>query len=513
VFVACSAVTEDAEVAQDISTPKSIGGETLGEAKRYTKAEKEAMELAKAKKKAKRKAEEPKNTMNEIVSTGVVHESVKQTLVEEEKLYSFMSYNFRKGAKGAYHYVDHYVRHMNRAMMISTINGPMDRQDSTFKVVHAMCEPGKGKCPPANKGTTGCVSLESTNFPGFFLVSTNKQAVKLEKADGSENFNLRASVCIQAGLADKEGVSLEFLGKQGTFLRHSGYSLFACTEKDKGDCIASSRKDEFKADATFFLKAGLFMGRCNGPDKTTECTCFPGFLGDDCTLTCPGRERKGQVVKVCTGQGDCKMGKEGIAVCKCQSGFLGRKCNLLCPRDKSENLCSGHGECAVNDKFEPVCNCKKGFMGKLCQYECPGRGKNSFCSGHGSCYVKEADLAKKQPKRAECTCNTGFKGFLCDQECPKDKEGTICGGHGTCLLKDEKAMCSCLYGWRGKDCTKACPRNERGAVCSGQGFCSVDDKTQEAKCRCKKRIRWRRMHNCLPWHPKIWATMRWKRGL
>merc|ERR1712096_555250 len=450
--------------------------------------EKKAKAAAAVKAKVAAAKAAPKDSLHEVVKADKLHAAVKQTLVEEEKLYSLMSYNFRKGAAGKYNYVDYYVRHMNRAVMVSTVNGPMDRQDATFKVVHALCEPGKGKCPAANKGSTGCVSLESTNFPGYFLSRTDKQALNLLKADGSEGFNLRASVCIQGGLAEKTGVSFEFLGQAGLFVRHSGYGMFGCKAKDAGQCTASSRKEDFNADSTFFLKAGKFMGRCGGPGASAKCTCFPGFLGNDCTPTCPGRKRKGQVVTVCTGQGDCTMGKDGTAQCKCMSGFLGRKCNLLCPRDKNENLCSGHGQCAVNDKFEPVCNCDKGFMGKMCGYECPGRGDKggASCSGHGSCFVKEADLAKKQPKRAQCTCAAGYKGFTCDKACPRDDKGTICGGHGTCALKGETAKCVCMYGWRGKDCTKACPRNERGAVCSSHGFCALNAKTNTAKCTCKK---------------------------
>merc|ERR1711881_263900 len=357
-FAVVCAIALSSSAEELASESLSAGGltDTLGEAKITTDAEKEAKQAADDKARAKAAREAPKDSLDKVHSADKLHEAVKQTLVEEEKLYSLMSYNFRKGAKGAYSYVDYYVRHMNRAMMVSTVNGPMDMQ-----------------------GSTGCVSLESTNFPGYFLSSTDKQAAQLLKADGSQGFNLRASLCIQPGLSDKDAVSLEFLGQKGQFLRHSGYSLFACKEGDKGECAASSRKSSFNDDATFYLKAGLFMGRCNGPAKTTDCTCFPGFLGEDCSMTCPGRERKGTVVKVCTGQGDCALSKEGVAECKCQS----------------------------------VCDCKKGFMGKLCQYECPGRGKNEYCTGHGSCFIKEADLAKKQPKRAQCTCNDGFKGFTC----------------------------------------------------------------------------------------------------
>merc|ERR1712054_551962 len=257
-IVCVFALSSAEELGNESLSPSGLT-DTLGEAKITTEAEKEAKQAAEDKARAKAKMSAPKDSLDKVHSADKLHQAVKQNLVEEEKLYSLMSYNFRKGAKGAYNYVDYYVRHMNRAMMISTV-----------KVVHALCEPGKGKCPAVNDGTTGCVSLESTNFPGYFLSSTDKQAAKLLKADGSSSFDLRASVCIQPGLSDKDAVSLEFLGQKGKFLRHSGYSLFACKDGEKGECANSSRKGSFNDDATFYLKAGLFMGRCNGPDKTTD---------------------------------------------------------------------------------------------------------------------------------------------------------------------------------------------------------------------------------------------------
>eukprot|EP00658_Telonema_sp_P-2_P030827 TRINITY_DN2320_c0_g1_i1.p1 TRINITY_DN2320_c0_g1~~TRINITY_DN2320_c0_g1_i1.p1 ORF type:complete len:753 (-),score=191.29 TRINITY_DN2320_c0_g1_i1:289-2547(-) len=453
----------------------------------------EQAEIAAQKKEAADEAAAPKDSLDQVVPASKVHASVKQTLVEEEKLYSLMSFNFRKGAEGSFSYTDYYVRHMNRNMMVSTVNGPMDRQDATFKVVHALCEPGQGSCPAQNAGSTGCVSLEAVNYPGYFLGRTETGTVEIVKADGSESMAATASMCIQTGLAEPNAVSFEFLGQTGQFLRHAGYSLFACKADDEGECNAnmpnqhSARKTQFGADSTWFLKPGLFMGRCAGPEKANDCTCYPGFLGDQCTLKCPGRERKGNALTVCSGQGDCTLAEDGTATCKCMPGFLGRKCNLLCPRDKNGNLCSGRGQCAVDDKFQPVCECEKGFLGDICQYQCPGGDKSSgsFCSGHGSCYIREEDLAEKRPKRAECTCEPGFKGFSCDKACPRDGAGTICGGHGTCDMKDEKAVCVCTYGWRGLDCTTACPRNERGQVCSTNGLCAIDKQTNNAVCRCK----------------------------
>jgi hypothetical protein len=433
---------------------------------------------------------EPKDSLHEVVPAETMHQGVKQMLVEEEKLYSLMSFNFRKGAPGPYTHVDYYLRHMNRATMISTINGPMDRQDSTWKIVHALCAPGAEGCPAANEGSTGCISLESVNFPGYFLTQREeKKAMRILKADGTVEFNSRASFCIQAGNADQKAISLEFLGEPGKFVRHSGYSLFACTKEDEGDCIMSSRKDEFDADTTFFLKPGLFMGRCGGPEATTKCTCFPGFLGDECTQTCPGRDRTGTVVKVCSGQGDCTLDDKQQPMCHCRKGFLGKECNILCPRDENQNLCSDHGQCAVNDKFEPMCNCDEGFMGDICQYECPGAEAKGACSGHGSCFVAAANPKTKADERAECTCEAGYKGFACEQECPKNS-GEICAGHGTCLLKHDEVKCGCFYGWQGEDCSRACPRDAHGTVCGGNGKCLAEgapgNNSTGAVCECNK---------------------------
>merc|ERR1711959_318300 len=202
------------------------------------------------------KVAQKKDSMHEVVPSKRLHQGVKQQLVEEEKFYSLMSYNFRKGATGPYSHVDYYLRHMNRHVMISTTNGPMDMQDSTFKVLHALCKPGEGSCPAQNAGSTGCISLESVNFPGFFLTTAKGSEVHLARADGTSGFKAKASFCIQAGLADPAAVSLEIMGTKGKFIRHSGYGVFACSEADTGNCIKSSRTTDFNADSTFFLKPG-----------------------------------------------------------------------------------------------------------------------------------------------------------------------------------------------------------------------------------------------------------------
>merc|ERR1712072_89354 len=193
-IVAVSDASAEEMAVQELKLEHPKVGETLSP----EEVEKEQAEIDAAKKEAASRAAEPNDSLDEIVPTNKVHESTKQTLVEEEKLYSLMSFNFRKGAEGQYSYADYYLRHMNRNVMISTINGPMDRQDATYKVLHALCDPGQGNCPPANEGSTGCISLESVNYPGYFVAAGDGAAIELQKADGSDSFAKSASFCIQA---------------------------------------------------------------------------------------------------------------------------------------------------------------------------------------------------------------------------------------------------------------------------------------------------------------------------
>ncbi|MGI5185728.1 family 43 glycosylhydrolase [Dactylosporangium sp. CA-152071] len=92
----------------------------------------------------------------------------------------------------------------------------------------------------------GTVSLESTNFPGYFLRHRNFE-VWVERNDGSATFKADASFFRRAGLSTGTGsdaaVSFESQNFPGRYVRHSGADLFVQTATD-----ATSR-----ADATFTL--------------------------------------------------------------------------------------------------------------------------------------------------------------------------------------------------------------------------------------------------------------------
>ena len=72
------------------------------------------------------------------------------------------------------------------------------------------------------------MSLESTNFPGYFLRNRNYE-VWVERNDGSAQFRADASFQRRAGLADAAGLSLEAANFAGRYVRHRGGLLYVET--------------------------------------------------------------------------------------------------------------------------------------------------------------------------------------------------------------------------------------------------------------------------------------------
>jgi hypothetical protein len=89
----------------------------------------------------------------------------------------------------------------------------------------------------------GTVSLESTNFPGYYLRHRNFE-MWVERSDGSAGFRADASFVRRAGLASSSGVSFESQNFPGRYLRHSSNLMYLQAVPD-----ATGR-----ADATFVLE-------------------------------------------------------------------------------------------------------------------------------------------------------------------------------------------------------------------------------------------------------------------
>ncbi|MGW4795843.1 AbfB domain-containing protein, partial [Nonomuraea sp. NPDC004297] len=90
----------------------------------------------------------------------------------------------------------------------------------------------------------GTVSLESVNFPGYFLRHRNHEAW-VEQRDGSTLFAADASFVRRSGLAGSGTASLESVNFPGYFLRHRAGQVWV----EQDDATAA-----FRAGASFVLE-------------------------------------------------------------------------------------------------------------------------------------------------------------------------------------------------------------------------------------------------------------------
>jgi GH43 family beta-xylosidase len=129
----------------------------------------------------------------------------------------------------SYNFADRFIRHFDYRGRIDANVSPL--ADSQFRVVTGL----------AGSGT---VSLESANFPGYYLRSNASFEVRLEKNDGTAQFASDATFSKRAGLSDSAGVSYESYGSPGRYVRHFNYLLYVQTPSTATD----------RADATFYAQ-------------------------------------------------------------------------------------------------------------------------------------------------------------------------------------------------------------------------------------------------------------------
>eukprot|EP00946_MAST-07B_sp_MAST-7B-sp1_P003447 g3447.t1 len=61
--------------------------------------------------------------------------------------------------------------------------------------------------------------------------------------------------------------------------------------------------------------------------RLVKIVCMPQFYGKGCTKACPGYERVGNLVYVCSGHGSCASGEEATGSCECDEGYAGVDCS------------------------------------------------------------------------------------------------------------------------------------------------------------------------------------------
>ncbi|MCC8246992.1 family 43 glycosylhydrolase [Saccharothrix luteola] len=128
----------------------------------------------------------------------------------------------------SYDYPDRFIRHWEYRARVEAGVNPL--ADSQFRVVTGL-------------NGSGTVSLESTNFPGYYLRHRNHE-MWVERNDGSAVFRADASFHRRAGLASGSAVSFESTNFPGQYIRHNGTTVNLTTAPD---AVA-------RADATFILE-------------------------------------------------------------------------------------------------------------------------------------------------------------------------------------------------------------------------------------------------------------------
>ncbi|WP_256863755.1 MULTISPECIES: AbfB domain-containing protein [unclassified Paenibacillus] len=129
----------------------------------------------------------------------------------------------------SFNYPDRYIRHSNFTARIDTNVSPV--LDSQFRVV------------PGLASSTG-ISLESINFPGYFLKRNASNKIVLEAYTDTATYKGDATFLSSPGWADSSKLSLQSYSQPGYYIRHYDYVL-------QLDAINASSSTTVKGDATF----------------------------------------------------------------------------------------------------------------------------------------------------------------------------------------------------------------------------------------------------------------------
>ncbi|XP_022531192.2 sushi, nidogen and EGF-like domain-containing protein 1 [Astyanax mexicanus] len=226
-------------------------------------------------------------------------------------------------------------------------------------------------------------------------------------------------------------------------------------------------------------------GVCEDRVNNYTCTCLANFTGRHCetqietvelvvvtnssstdgvnqTASCEGQD--------CESRRSCKNVGPGSFECTCNPGYYGENCEEEC-------LCQNGGVCVdVNG----TCECPSGFTGLYCQFEvtqtpcsnnrpCPDGGP---CLEYGGTYL--------------CTCQTGIdfdhKDAYPYVQPRSACDSSPCQNGGYCYERDGGYVCECKHGYRGKHCEIVRLSMCASSPCRNGGSCKEEAGSYHCAC-------------------------------
>lgn len=129
----------------------------------------------------------------------------------------------------SYNYPGYYIRHSNFIARIDQNVTPA--LDSQFRVVPGLA-------------SSSSVSLESINFPGYFLKRDSSNQLVLAQFDNTAAFNQDATFNIVTGWGNSSNISFQSYSQPTYYIRHYNFVL-------RLEVINASSSATVKSDATF----------------------------------------------------------------------------------------------------------------------------------------------------------------------------------------------------------------------------------------------------------------------
>ncbi|XP_052272462.1 uncharacterized protein LOC127872979 isoform X1 [Dreissena polymorpha] len=254
---------------------------------------------------------------------------------------------------------------------------------------------------PLNNGTCDQISECSNSLPSTYIVPINNANGECLTDIGYTTNGLQglANLCLTSG----QGVE---------------HNIF----------VDVRNSSEFGPCQKIHCKNG---GKCVSRGSGPQCTCEPGFTGQDCgSNVCDPSP--------CQNGGTCRY-SVSTYVCECVSGYTGSNCSIdAC----NPSPCKNGGTCrqSVNSY---TCECVPGYTGSNCSINPNECNPQNNCK-HGTCIDGINNYT--------CNCNgTGFQGSYCERDID-DCISSPCYNGGTCIDGVNSYTCKCILGWEGGRC-------------------------------------------------------------